>query len=77
MTVHRAKTLRVAKKDVTCSTMASSEVAQYLVSPAAGGASHSLMVFLMLSVLGDLGSMEKRERMAGRTAEEKGMELAA
>lgn len=57
---------------MTYSTMDSSDVAQCLRSPGAGGASHSPRVFLMYVGL----VLEKRARIEGRWAEEKGMESA-
>jgi len=62
---------------VVYSTIDSSEVAQYLVSPSTAGISHSCRVFSMDWALKELGSNEKWLRIAGSLAEEKGIELAA
>ncbi|CAA6665967.1 unnamed protein product [Spirodela intermedia] len=56
--------------------MDSREVAQYLVSPAEAGSSHSRSVFSRASASGESDRTEKRLSMSVSLLEEKGMELA-
>ncbi|KAK1292801.1 hypothetical protein QJS10_CPB17g00450 [Acorus calamus] len=68
--------LFVPSSDMAKSIMDSREVAQSFSSDLRAGASHCWRVFCMRRAILELGLMEKPERGLGRSAVEKGMDLA-